>query len=219
MTVLSAILYTAIQGAQLGAVVGVAVLPSQMKRAITAMRLKEKLSSIHAPEKIIWTAEDPFKNEAEEKVEGLSLAAAKQWLMGLFRAGEGTPCPCCGQTVRRYSRAISGPMVKALAYAAESQSGATSKKMTSIQGGGDYGKLVYWGFLEKKDNGKWYATDTGKSFLRGDIPAAKYVYLFNNTAFGRSEDQVHVWDCAGKEFKFSEIMDVPSEPELESVPA
>ena len=212
MTVLSAILYTVIQVGELGLVMGIAVAPAHMKRVFKSMRLKEKLSSRHSAEKIVWTVEDPFENESEKQVEGLSLEGVKKWLLEMFRAGHAVNCPTCAQTVKRYSRSISGPMVKALAYAAENN-GATSKRMTSIQGGGDYGKLVYWGFLEKRDNGKWYATDQGKKFLRGDVTAAKYVYLFNNTAYGRSEEQIKVSDCVGKAFKFSEIMDTPSELE------
>lgn len=214
MTLASAILYTTLQVGELGALAGIAMVPRTIQKALSTMKLKERLSSPHAPEKIVWTDEDPFEiksppadlPEPEE-----TLRQAKAWLRERFRNGLDSDCACCGQRVVKYRRSISGQMVKALAYAA-TQDGVTPKAMSKLQGGcGDYGKLRFWGFLDKGDDNKWRTTERGRQFLRGTVTGAKYVYVFNDTAFGRSEEQVYVADCAGKEFHFAEIMDVPAE--------
>lgn len=214
MSLAAAGLYTVIQVGQLGAVMGLAVLPNAIRKGYAKMKLKEAMSSPHAPEKIIWTDDDPFEPQAppaDMPVTEQTLREAKKWLRDRFENGLDSECPCCAQRVVKYRRSISGQMVKALEYAA-TQGGVTPKKMSQLQGGcGDYAKLRFWGFLEKGDDQKWRTTERGRQFLRGDATGAKYIYVFNDTAFGRSEEQVYVQDCAGKEFVFREIFDVPAE--------
>lgn len=167
------------------------------------------VSKSDAIEGIIWEIEDPFGSNSG--FEGESLKDARQWLAKRFRNGDLSLCPCCGQTVKKYARSIHGAMCAALKYIAENP-GTTSKKVLRFQGGGDYAKLVHWGLLEQSDaDSSWRITDKGLQFLRGTHVVPKYVYIYNSIVFGRSEEQVDIYSCAGKDFSFEEIMAVPAE--------
>jgi hypothetical protein len=158
--------------------------------------------------KIIWEGEHPFGHNHD--FEGNTLEEARDWLLGLFREGEVASCACCGQVVKRYARSISGMMVKALALIAQHELGADSRAVlahTRQGGGGDHGKLVHWGLLRQGDSGRWVCTDRGLEFLYGRISVPRYVYLYNNTLLGRSEEHITVADCAGEDFSFAALMD------------
>lgn len=161
---------------------------------------------------IVWESEDPFGNSSGfEMNEGLR--EARQWLAKQFREGEGVCCPACGQRVQRYSRQIYNTMVQGLKFIAENP-GTKSNKILRFQGGGDYAKLIHWGLLEKRDSdGSWQITPKGREFLRGNIMVPKYVYIYNSTVFGRSEEHVNVYQCADKGFVFEETLVVPEAAE------
>ncbi len=197
----------------------IAIAPYKLAEMVKSMRLKEHLApEPEEPETIIWTEDDPFANDSIAKLPlGLdtTLRDARTWLLNVFKSGKGAQCPCCSRRVQKYRRPISPLMVKALSYIADNP-GVTSRDVVSKNkqgGGGDFAKLIHWGFLESAKGFKWYCTEKGRQFLRSDIPAPKYVYLFNDTAYGRSETENYVGDC-DKNFSIEDVTNTPADEEV-----
>lgn len=189
-----------------GAGVGTLVsAPIAIRDALKTRKGKDAMSRSE-PENvnIIWADEDPFGTGSG--YEGDSLKEARAWMAKRFRNGEMTCCMACGQSVQQYSRSIYKRMVDGLEYLANN--GGTKSEKLRIEGGGDYAKLEHWGLIEKYDSdNKWHITFLGLQFLRGQAVIPKYVYVYNATVLGRSEDMVTVYDCTDKGYSFQETVD------------
>jgi hypothetical protein len=94
------------------------------------------------------------------------------------------------------------------------------REKTGIQlnGGGDYGKLAYWGLVEsmpvapeidKGSSGQWKITKKGVDFSAGNIKVPSHALIYNNTVMGFSTGLVDINKCLGKRFSYSEIMESP----------
>jgi hypothetical protein len=62
--------------------------------------------------------------------------------------------------------------------------------------------------VEQDDEGLWYSTDKGLSFLRGEINVEKYKFTYNAQVveYGESQEMVSARDSCGKKFSYDEIM-------------
>ena len=135
----------------------------------------------------------------------------------------GSKCPCCGQTVKLYRRALQSSMVMALI--ALHRAGPDWQHLPSLLSekivgpttrGGDWSKLVFWGFIEprpeKREDGSaragwWRITDAGLAFVNGALSAPAAVYLYNQTFYGfDTRKQVTVEEALGKGFNYQELM-------------
>lgn len=168
------------------------------KRYFTVSRSE----NIDGDSKIIYEVEDPFGDSSGFPMND-GLKEARQWLAKMFMDGTGCLCPACGQRVQKYRRQIYAAMVDGLLYISKNP-GAESDKLRYF-GGGDYAKLAHWGLIEQDKNKQWRCTPKGESFLRGETFVPKYIYIYNAVVFGRSEERVDVYQCAGKKFSTQDI--------------
>ncbi len=82
-------------------------------------------------------------------------------------------------------------------------------------GGGEFAKLSYWGFIEKKANtdrkkahsGVWRITERGQKFITGELAnVAKYCHTYNAQVMGYSEERTTITQALGNGFDFDELM-------------
>jgi hypothetical protein len=95
------------------------------------------------------------------------------------------------------------------------------REKTGIQlnGGGDYGKLAYWGLVEsmpvpveqdKGSSGQWKITKKGLEFSAGHIKVPSHALIYNNTVMGFSEKLIDIHACLKKKkFSYIELMQSP----------
>ena len=151
-------------------------------------------------------------------------------------AGGGT-CPCCSQTVKLYKRGLNGPMAVMLillhkmndgthwTYVGDWRKAAAVKFDNNMDfGGGDYGKLLYWGLVEKqplqpgmnnKSSGQWKMTPKGRDFVLGRTDLDKvpsHALVYNGEVVGFSDTEVTIQECLGTRFDYSELMEATRAP-------
>ncbi len=138
----------------------------------------------------------------------------------------GANCPCCNQTVKRYSRKITTNMAYALFLFNKFTQGNTNEfihfenclKAAYIPSGDctDFPKLRFWGLIEgkrdtKKDdgnprNGYYRITEKGMLFLKGEESVHERVNIFNNQFYGHEGNFVTFKECLGSKFNYDELM-------------
>jgi hypothetical protein len=81
--------------------------------------------------------------------------------------------------------------------------------------GGDWSKLIFWGFIEpkpvKREDGSdragwWRITDHGIAFVSGAIRVPAAVFLYNQVFYGFDSKTVSVQEALGKKFRYDELM-------------
>ena len=136
-------------------------------------------------------------------------------------ANDGTKCPCCGQNVKVYERAITGGMARALVaiYKATPQAGPQSAP-GGLRGGGGHdwvhvptllrrngigekhvAMMRYWGLVvqkpgERDDGSKatgwWMITALGVQFVQGLVKLPQKVRVFNTQFLGVVAGSINV---------------------------
>jgi len=105
-------------------------------------------------------------------------------------------CPCCEQKVKRYPRRLHKTLWRALQYITRcGEAGANAWDIMKACNSTDYSKLALWELTEKVGLAQWKVTEKGKAFLRGEVTIPKFVFTYNNTILGHSEEQMTVKDC------------------------
>lgn len=83
--------------------------------------------------------------------------------------------------------------------------------------GGDWAKAVYWGLIEAKPgrredssprNGFWKLTNTGRSFVRGEIEIQEKVAIYNGESLWFEGKRIGVREALGRKFDYAELMGV-----------
>lgn len=135
----------------------------------------------------------------------------------------GSTCPCCKQMVKMYRRALQASMIQALIVvhrAGRDWQHVPTLLSEKIVGpttrGGDWSKLVFWGFIEprpeKREDGSdragfWRITDAGIAFVNGASRVPSAVYLYNQTFYGFDQRKtVSVEEALGKGFSYAALM-------------
>lgn len=110
-------------------------------------------------------------------------------------ARDGTQCPCCGQRCKIYKRRLNHQMACFLIWLVRLY---TQRKtwihvsqfplIQNRRGGGDYGKLIYWGLIKQRENAKpqyktasgyWRPTVKGIAFARKRIKVPEAVFVYD----------------------------------------
>lgn len=154
---------------------------------------------------------------------GTSLREAQRDMIG--RLDEGTVCPCCNRTVKRYKRRLNGGMVRSLAWLVI----ASNRGLRDADGYIDipnnaprwlvrarqYPKLTLWGFAERRragtsdgprSTGMWRPTDAGIRFAASQTSAPQYVYEYQSEVSAISPERVRFHDVLDVGFDWDELM-------------
>jgi Zn ribbon nucleic-acid-binding protein len=139
----------------------------------------------------------------------------------------GVSCPCCGQFAKLYKRQIHSTMALALISFYRMANGKTEGyfhikqllESTRISmhrlAGGDFAKLSIWGLIEEKQksdsghgrtSGFWQLTQKGADFVRGVATVPQYVFLYNDSIKGWSENVVSISECLNNKFDYNDLM-------------
>jgi TusA-related sulfurtransferase len=131
---------------------------------------------------------------------------------------KGTNCPLCLQRVRLSHRKLNRGHVLFmldLARLSTTEDPWVHRKQCTSTKNRDYNVVKDWGLIRmkpndtdptKKESGYWRLTDKGERFLRGKVRVPKYVYIYNNTVLGESDETVAVGDAWGEAFDFEDFM-------------
>ena len=144
----------------------------------------------------------------------------KQWTTSI--EGKGSKCPVCDRYGKIYGYYFTEGLALTLLRLYEVQIKAYEHGNVEgwiyIQGLRDlqvfkaifkthgWHKLCYWGFCEYKSGGNWRITKKGISYLRGDISAAKRVWVYDGNVLKESVEQSFYKDSIGVEFDYDELM-------------
>lgn len=141
---------------------------------------------------------------------------------------KGIICPCCGQLAKVYRRSITRSMAKVMVamYDANREEPTGWRDVPEVlrltpylrgpaSQGGDWGKLVYWGLVERwaEDRGdgstrcgKARLTDLGISFLRRKATVQRYAYVYDSECVGLGGPDVGIDDSLPRDFNFQDIL-------------
>ena len=147
-----------------------------------------------------------------------TIAEAREYLAQNANTKKGCHCPVCNRYTKVYHRQIVATMAKIMIimYVKERAGHgsqwfhmrkdilAPSKEPLT----NDYGKLEYWGLLEKSDEqaGYWRLTMKGTKFVEGEKSVPRIAYVFNNKPLAFSADHVEIKDVIGKGFDINAVM-------------
>jgi hypothetical protein len=136
----------------------------------------------------------------------------------LKRLDEGTICPCCGQTAKRYRRKLTSQMARVLVelhFATRKEGLVHKRDLESHDGSGDLGKLAHWGLVHSPEgtnaggsnrSGYWQTTEKGDRFVRDEIKVPRYVHLYNGRRLGFSKEMTDIRTAIGDHFDYEELM-------------
>lgn len=117
-------------------------------------------------------------------------------------------CPHCKQLMNVYRRSIRKGMVPGLLALSSGTSKKTSELGLSAGPRSDFTTLRYWGLICKdREEGNWMLTTRGHLFIKGQLPIAKYVFIYNSEVQGRSDELVYIQDIDEKIFDKKEFDD------------
>jgi len=138
-----------------------------------------------------------------------------------------THCPCCRHHVKIYKRKLNSGMAKTLIYTyrffkdrpyAYLDVAHYMLKQIPNWVPSDYGKLVWWGLLEKcedppekgkKSSGKYRMTHKGRMFTERRIKVPAHAIEFLSEVESFSETEVDIVQALGKHFNYYELMRSP----------
>lgn len=148
-----------------------------------------------------------------------TIAAVREVVLSFARSG--TTCPCCGQYVKSYRRALNAPMCQfliwlVLAWQKDERwyDFREAPLIQSRRGGGDFPKLVLWGLIEtvhgtpngKRTSGLYRPTTKGVAFVHGHLTVPSHVVLYDNKVQGWSDKNVDIVQALGKHFDYQTLM-------------
>lgn len=141
--------------------------------------------------------------------------------MVMRERGHGVECPCCGQNAQIYPRTITRGMLRWLAEVVRRymKDRAWIRDRRFTDGGGDYGKLRFWGFIEfeerpestepkrKRQRVGVRPTRLAVAFLQGLLRVPRNALLYNGDflKWKDQSDTISVRDV--KSFNWEEIME------------
>jgi hypothetical protein len=143
-----------------------------------------------------------------------------QKLTGENRNEKNLRCECCGRLMVIYHRPINSNMAFTLLqlYRHKEFNFVHVERWLKEKGyprSGDFHKLIYWGFLEKKHeeredgckyNGYYKITGRGIMFCENKITAKEKAQIYNNKFLGFEGKEITIQDALGKKFNYSELM-------------
>ncbi len=138
----------------------------------------------------------------------------------------GAICFGCKQFVKVYKRTINASMAYVLILLHRRTTPGewihiqeflgVSNLPSAVAASGDYAKLRYWGYLEQADchradgsarNGYWRITDTGRSFVRGEISAPRVAKIYADTLLKLDDTtRISIKDALGKKHNYDVLM-------------
>ena len=158
---------------------------------------------------------------AQQKITLTStLQQVKDFLRGNYK--DGCECPACGQHVKLYERKITSAMAYGLILLCKSGYRDFFHVEDYLKGTncpssirGDISKLKYFGLIEREDKirkdgsaraGYYRVTEKGINFVKNNTTVPKSVNLYNNKAYGFSEEHTNIQEALGQKFNYSELM-------------
>lgn len=147
---------------------------------------------------------------------GTPLSDVQDWLRQ--RLDDGVRCPACDQFAKVYRRNIYATLAKHLI--SMWTMGGPHRRFLSLsqdlnQGGGDMGKMRYWGLVDEEstvlgENGRqgyWRLTTLGVDFVLGRVTLPKYAYIYDGVCLRLDGPQVSIGDALGKKFNYAALME------------
>ena len=152
----------------------------------------------------------------EDHVEGMSLAAAKDFVAQKLE--KGSDCPCCGRLVKLYKRKLHAEMARFLtnlvnAYQKEPRYYSTRELLPgAAKAATDGSFLIHWGLIEKLQGknksgakaGMYRPTADGIEFAHNRLAVASHIFLLVNKFQGFSKSTTFISDV--ESFNFHELM-------------
>lgn len=122
--------------------------------------------------------------------------------------GDAVECPCCTQLVKKYRYKITRVMAKQLLHLFRKGPAEYVDFENAVDNGrqhkGHY--LAKWNLIVlNEDDRRYYLTDDGKAFIRGEIKVPKYIHTFNQQVVATSGPEVAFSECLGEAFDLAEI--------------
>lgn len=146
---------------------------------------------------------------------GTPLAEVQDWTRQ--RLDDGVRCVACDQFAKVYRRNIYATLAKHMITMW--QKGGPDRRFLSLskdlkQGGGDMGKMRYWGLVEEEktvfpdtgEQGYWRLTDLGVKFVCGEVTLPKYAYVYDGVCLRLDGPQVSIREALGKKFDYTALM-------------
>ena len=150
-----------------------------------------------------------------------TIAEAKEFLKNNYR--EGTKCPCCGQRVALNPITITYTMAQGLLTLYNKPRVPIHVRELNISSsGGAFAQLSKWGLIVSENNddetkrtsGKWYITDKGEQFVRGEITIPKKAFVYNNKVREWSSEKIDFRQAMKGRFNYSEVIQRAKDPQL-----
>ena len=127
--------------------------------------------------------------------------------------GQGAICPCCDRKGKVYRIKLHRTFAYALrwTYLNGEKDGwvdVQNKGPRFILKSKNYGMLTHWGMLESAGNrsGLWRVTQKGKDFMDNLITVPSSIFIYDNKAWGESDEQVSFQGCFKEAFDYDEMM-------------
>ena len=145
-----------------------------------------------------------------------TIAEGKQLLRAQWE--KGVSCPCCGQFVKLYKRKLNSNQARDLIRLYRKSGGNTEVfvhvSQFSMDRGGDFAKLAYWGLTtdapnddkNKRTSGMWRITEAGIDFVNGKSTVPKYTFTYNSKSVSQSQARIDIYKAIGTRFSYSELM-------------
>ena len=153
---------------------------------------------------------------------GPSLAEAKSKLMD--EAQVGTHCPCCGKFVKVYHRKFNSGMAVMMCYLYGPFRRSPHEWLDvghyliskHHMWPSDYGKLVWWGMLEKNEDavpingaksaGLFRMTEAGRAFAEGKLRVPSHAHEYMSDVQSFDGDPIDIRQALGRKFDYRELM-------------
>jgi hypothetical protein len=152
--------------------------------------------------------------------EKMSLEEARRFHTANIR--DGIECALCGRFDKIYKRKLNSGMARVLILLYKADKKEPLKWVHVLQDlpdvtGGDYGKMVEWGLLKKRegakeeddnpDNGYYRITAKGQVFCQGQIKVPKYLYFYHDRLWPVEDDELTtIQEALGTKFNWNELM-------------
>ncbi len=161
---------------------------------------------------------------AQTDMFGPTIEDAKARMMLEAQRSQGTHCPCCTKFVKVHHRKFNSGMAVTMIY---TYPWFRSHPLEWLQLGrflirnfnfwpSDYGKLVWWGMLEKhpdppkksgaKSSGLYRMTSKGFAFTRREILVPSHVHEYKSVVQSFDGDEINIRGALGRKFDYGELM-------------
>jgi hypothetical protein len=162
-----------------------------------------------------------------EKKPDAPLITAQQILLADAKAAhtaglkDGIECALCGRFDKIYKRKLNSGMARVLILLYKQDKKEPLGWVHVLQDlpdvtGGDYGKMVEWGLLMKRegtkddanpDNGYYRITAKGQMFCQGKIKVPKYLYFYHDRLWPvEDNEETTIQEALGAKFNWNELM-------------